>query len=250
MRAFHPTGGYLEDTRIEAVFEPADVEKYRALLSAPFAMPDHPMVWAYVMSFDKVAWPLTPYGEATVMLAVRLGKTAGWHAVTMPVTSRLARWGGRSLGGFPKELAEVQLAREDGDVTGIARQGDTTLLQMRLTDTTPAQSGSLELPGLSDGVPAFQLVPPGRGSKVVATTVDVVEEPFIEGVRGVVQLVADPRMPWAPLLPREAPGSSYVRKGLFILRFGRFAARNTLRTHGLAARAAGTLDVSTGSAVQ
>lgn len=238
MRGFHPTGGYLQDTRIEAVFEPADVEKYRALVSAPFAMPERPMVWAYVMSFDRVAWPLTPYCEATIMLAVRLGKTAGWHAVTMPVTSRLARWGGRLLGGFPKELADVQLIREGGDLTGIARQGDTTLLQMRLTDTTPAPSGALEPPGLSDGVPAFQLLPPGRGSKLLATTVDVVEAPVIEGVRGVVHVVADPRMPWAPLLPREAPGSSYVRKGLSLLRFGRFAARNTLsRTPEPAARA-------------
>ncbi len=225
MHEFHPTGMYLRDTWIQSIFDPPDADTYRRLIPEPFTMPDRPRVWAYFARFSEVGpWPLTPYREAALQIAVRLGSTVGWHTVMMPLTSRAGMWGGRLLGGFPKELAAVSLARTADDVVGVARKDGAVLLQMRLTHAMPAEPGSVELASAYRGVPIFNFVPPKRGSKIVATTFDVVDTPLVTGERGVVEFEADGSVPWASLLPDHSPGACFERTGTVILRFGRVAS--------------------------
>ncbi len=77
---------------IQTMFEPPDLECYRSLLPNGFSLPERPLVYLYVLAFDRLAWPGKPCLEGTVALNAVYHGIEGFVVKTMPVTNWLARW--------------------------------------------------------------------------------------------------------------------------------------------------------------
>ena len=222
---FHPTGLFLADHSVFGVFEPADRDAYLDAVRPHFGPSQSPRVFVYVVSFDEVSpWPLRPYLEAGVFISVRHGPVEGWFPLMMPVTGQVARIGGRRR-GFPKEMANISFSETDSGWAGSSRQDGRLLLSVDL-------SGSREVGEEFDdprshhfGAPIFNLVPPLRGPKVVATTIESIEESKATRLAGEIKVEADPDLPWAPLLQSSASGYFERRRGARVLRHGRVAAQ-------------------------
>jgi hypothetical protein len=161
-----------------------------------------------------------PHREATLLVAVRLGLTDGWYPVMMPVTSRVAQWR-----GLPAGLAEVEVTARNAGRHGFARRNTTTLFELWLAGASPSVEHILEPRTQYVGVPIFTLVPPGKGPRVVATTVDVLDRGTVARQRGPMSLSADAALPWAPLLAGAVPGYFDTWEGTQVLRYGRVASR-------------------------
>ena len=222
MQRFSMDLRFLAGRTIHLTCDPVDEKAYRRLLPDCFGMPDHPRVLVSVTSFGEVEpRPYTPYCEAAVLVAARLGLMEGWHCLAMPVTSRVALWAGR-LVGFPKELAEVTLTEEGGTFSGVARSA-VPLLELRLTDPQPTEECLLDIPTYHRGVPFLQLQRWTRGVWVTATSLDMLAPYSAVGQTGSVRISAGPTQPWADLLPDEAPGQHAVWRTEAVLRHGRVA---------------------------
>jgi hypothetical protein len=222
---FHPTGLFLAEHLVFGAFPPADTDAYVDVVPPPFEPSEAPMVYVYVVSFDEVSpWPLTPYSEASVFVAVRHGEMEGWFPLTMPVTGRVAMMGGRRR-GFPKEMAEVALVETDEGWSGSARQDGKLHLRLDLSALRDAGDGFADPRSMYRGAPIFNRVPPMRGNKVVATTIDFLEEPTTTRRLGQMAIDADSDLAWARLLPSHAEGCFEQTRGAKVLRHGRVAAR-------------------------
>lgn len=222
---FHPTGLFLADHSVFAVFEPADHEAYLDLVRPDFERSQSPRVFVYVVSFDEVSpWPLRPYLEASVFVSVRHGTMEGWFPLMMPVTNRVAMMGGRRR-GFPKEMADVSLAETDRGWVGSARQGTRLLLDVAFSASGEVGDDFDDPRSHHFGAPIFNLVPPLRGPKVVGTTIESLGESKATRLAGEITVEADPDVAWAPLLQASASGYFERSRGANVLRHGRVAAQ-------------------------
>ncbi len=104
---FRPPGGmYREFHAVKTYIEPKDLGLYRRLLPQALDMPDRPAVMVFVADYLRVeAVLMRAYREAGVSLHCLFRGEPGWCLLTMPVTSRMALWLGRSA-GFPKFIPE------------------------------------------------------------------------------------------------------------------------------------------------
>jgi hypothetical protein len=221
---FHPTGLFLASHLVFGVFPPASTEAYLEAVR-PFSPSEKPRVFVYVVSFDEVSpWPLTPYLEASVFVSVRHGTAEGWYPLMMPVTGRVAMIGGRRR-GFPKKIADVSLSERVDEWLGAATRNGRTLLRVRVAAESEIGNEFRDPRTHYFGAPVFNLVPPQRGPKVVATTIETLEEPAATRYGGEMRVEADDSFPWNALLPSE-PITGYCERthGAWVLRHGRVAA--------------------------
>jgi hypothetical protein len=222
---FHPTGLFLTSHSIFGVFEPPDHAAYLDAIGPHFQPSLSPRVQVYVVSLDKVSpWPLTPYLEASVFISVRHGVMEGWYPLMMPVTGRVAMIGGR-LHGFPKEMTDITLTDSPDGWVGTARKGERTLLHLEVTGLAPITEEFRDVRTQNFGAPMLNLVPPLRGPKVVATTIETLEPETATRLQGELTISTDPTLPWAPLLRQTAPGYFETTHGARVLRYGRVAAK-------------------------
>lgn len=224
-RGFHPTGMFLASHSVFSVFPPATERAYHDVIRPPFGPSRSPRILVYVTSFDEVSpWPLTPYREASVFVSVRHGTMEGWYPLMMPVTGRVAMLGGRRR-GFPKEMATVSLDETARGWAGSARRDGRLLLGLEVTGVRPIGDEFEDRRSHYFGAPVFTLTPPLRGPRVVATTVETLEERTASRLAGLMQVAADPGSPWCPLLRPIVPGYFERSRGATVLRHGRVAAR-------------------------
>jgi hypothetical protein len=222
---FQPTGLFLAGHTVFGVFEPADHGAYLDAVRLNFEPSPSPRVYVYVASFDEVSpWPLTPYLEASVLISVRHGTMEGWFPLMMPVTSRVAMMGGRRR-GFPKEMADISLAETDRGWAGSARQDGRLLLSIDFSASGETGDEFDDPRSIYFGAPIFNLVPPLRGPKVVATTIESLEASTVTRLAGEVTVEADPGLGWAPLLQPSVSGYFERSRSANVLRHGRVAAQ-------------------------
>lgn len=222
---FHPTGLFLAGHSVFGVFEPADHEAYLDSVRPDFEPSQSPRVCVYVASFDEVSpWPLRPYLEASVFVSVRHGTMEGWFPLMMPVTSRVAMMGGRRR-GFPKEMADISLTETNLGWVSSTRQGSRLLLSVDFSASGEVGDEFDDPRSFYFGAPIFNLVPPLRGPKVVATTIESLEESKATRLAGEIKAEADPDVAWAPLLQASASGYFERIRGANVLRHGRVAAQ-------------------------
>ena len=227
---FHPTGLFLAGHAVFGAFEPSDHDAYLDAVRPHFEPSPSPIVYVYVASFDEVSpWPLSPYLEASIFVSVRHGAMEGWFPLMMPVTSKVAMFGGRRR-GFPKESAEITLGETDRGWLGSARRDGRLLLSVEVSAPSDVGDDFDDPRSHYYGAPIFNLVPPLRGPKVVATTVESIGESSASRSTGEMKTEADPGLRWAPLLRPSATGWFERSRGAKVLRHGRVAERFASRT--------------------
>lgn len=201
-------GLILEQEGLRVIVKPRDLALYERLIPAPLRPSADPAVLVYVMSFKRVSpWPLVPYHEGGVLVSARLDEREGWYTVTMPVDRRVACWGGRRH-GFPKYVADEIAFAAGPQPSGVVRhQGVTRIALSMVPDlgrqpTEWERSVALALPSYySSGAPIYNLVPPGRGPRLEAITIDHLDPMRVrERTDGRVRVALDPTAPWAGLV--------------------------------------------------
>jgi len=208
---FCPPGGQFREYHgITAHLEPGDPSLYQRLLPPPLTVPSRPIVTLYVVDFVRVVpWPLTRYQEWAVLLKCGLNDEEGWFAVTMPVTKWVPMRGGRHI-GFPKYVVDGIMIENRGDAA-VATGTHNGIRQVEF-DFSPGltrplagwESRLMDDPSFFKGPQNFQLVPPGRGPKMLRITLDHVVEPHWSPRPGMVKARADPGEDWAGLIPEDS----------------------------------------------
>jgi hypothetical protein len=217
-------GMYHEFEGLNTHFEPKDPALYRKLLPEPLAMPSQPVVTVFAADYLHVTpWPMIRYQEWSVLVKSLLNGEEGWYCLTMPVTTRVALYGGRYL-GFPKYLAnKITLARSEETciATGKYRDIVEVTLEFQPGITRPLVAWEKEL---AENVSFFKgdihlFVPPGRGPRLQKIIFRHVVPPIWSPINGMVCIRAGSSEPWAGLIPDEGkfPGTYNHFKGGFNL---------------------------------
>jgi hypothetical protein len=199
MNPFRPKKGTFRFYRgIRAIFDTTDPEKYREVLPDVFDMPEFPQILTFVTDYIRVfPWPLTRYQEGATFLRCRYQGNHHWHTLTMPVTKRVARWGGRRM-GYPKYIADKILLTEgsEGKWTGEVFYKNRTPLKMEFTPGWVREP--LETEKWFEGTTAFldgssiNLMPPEKGPGINAPYLDHKLEPQWNPINGMLKIAVDP----------------------------------------------------------
>lgn len=105
---------YQHVTGIGAVFPPADLAAYAALIPKGWEMPAEPLVQLTFNEWRKMLPPQTPYRLAQLNIRVSRGGQEAWFYVEMPETDWLAVGAGRAI-GYPKYVSDVAIDRVGND---------------------------------------------------------------------------------------------------------------------------------------
>lgn len=201
-------------------FAPASPAAYRRYLPAPLEMPPCPIVKVFLIDYLEVSpWPFAPYREWSVLLGARHDGVVGWFPVTMPVTSWIARQGGRHL-GFPKGIADrITLLDRENEVTGrIVAHGIDMVMEFQAGPVPSVGPEELRLLRHEHVVPEPLIVlkPVGLGPAVKHVVFADVLTPSWEVRRGTVRIHGDA----GGLIPQGVPlaGSVHAFAGGMNLR--------------------------------
>jgi len=206
-KSFKDKGMWQDFPGISTAYEPENLKLYRQILPKEFDMPDRPIVALFIVDYVKVVpLPMTPYLEGMVALSCKYEGEETWHVVTMPVTSRVACTGGRSL-GFPKYVADrIALKNNGGNWEGIVIHEDITRLKLEFApgltrELAPHEKEFLDGPASRLEALIYQLVPPDTGPDVYRIHMkEVVTSRWQEEV-GMVKIAISPTDPWSGLIP-------------------------------------------------
>lgn len=116
---------YQHVTGIAAVFPPADLATYEALIPKGWELPAEPLVQLTFNEWRTMLPPQTPYRLAQLNIRVSRAGQDAWFYVEMPETDWFAVGAGRAL-GFPKYVADVAIDRvgkEDAWQASVSRSG-------------------------------------------------------------------------------------------------------------------------------
>ncbi len=211
-KSFKEKGMWQEFPGIYTAMEPADLKLYRELLPDDLDMPDRPIVAFFIVDYVIVVpYPMGPYLEGAVALSCKYKGVEGWHVLTMPVTTKVACKGGRSL-GFPKYVAdEITLSGNKG----VVRHDGDVRLSLEYTPGLTRALKSYEEEFMGGGVSrfeaqVFQLAPPDVGPALNRITLVPVVPSNWESEQGMVKIHISQADPWAGLIPDGA-----VSPGLF-----------------------------------
>ncbi len=212
---FEPRGGmFREFVGLNTHFEPSDPSLYRKLLPEQFAMPSRPVVTIFVADYLRVVpWPMTRYQEWFVLLKSQWNGEEGWYPVTMPVTRRVAMFGGRYY-GFPKYIAdEITLVKSEAAYVATAKYKSAVQLTLEFHPNVTHQLAPWEKE-LAENLSFFKgdahlLVPPGRGPRVQKIILHHVIPPKWSPEHGMVCVRVSTSESWAGLVPKEGefPGT-------------------------------------------
>lgn len=128
---------YQHVTGIAAVFPPADLAAYEALIPEGWEMPAEPLVQLNFIEWRKMLPPQTPYRLAQLNIRVSRGGQEAWFYVEMPETDWLAVGAGRAI-GFPKYVADVAIDRVGNDSawqSSVTQDGKTLVAADFVADT-------------------------------------------------------------------------------------------------------------------
>jgi acetoacetate decarboxylase len=209
-------GNFIADQKIMTLAQPDDLALYRKLLPAQFDIPTHPLVGLVVVDYVEVRpWPLTRYQEGYIVLRASYRGEEGWHCIFMPVTKRVAMWGGRSM-GFPKYLADKITLDPNGDGwRGEVIHGGTSRLLLTFTPGEVKEEPVYLREKWDLGGPVFQLRPPAKGPAVQVVRSSELGKPEIKTTYGYVTVTIGAAEPGAGLVK---PGTTLP--GVFIKKTG------------------------------
>jgi hypothetical protein len=193
---------------------------YRALIPAPYEMPDEPAVGLYVSKLDLPARVpgnpernYTNWSEHGIDIRVRHGKEEGWYRLAVPLDSQFEWEIGRAA-GFPKVHATTETL--DGGRRQSAAIGGRPVLDLTWATGTPAETVTPALHRYAlNRDPIFLLIDPLEGP--AASRYRFVVHPLTpltplpEPVPGVVRYALDPDVAAysvADGLPDVFPGDS------------------------------------------
>ncbi len=193
---------------IQTMLEPADLECYCSLLPNGFSLPERPLVYLYVLAFDRLAWPGKPYLEGTIALNAVYHGIEGFFVKTMPVTHWLAMVGGRWL-GFPKYLADhITLKTSPECTVGEVKHKEAAQLRMEFIPGLTRELTAWEQTAWNKSLPFNQsvllLLPPEKGPTERRAQIEEVFPGHWERRElGMVQVSTDPTMAWSGLAPHD-----------------------------------------------
>lgn len=205
---YNPRGGQVREYEgVTTQLEPQDVSLYGRLLPHPLTMPDQPIVTLYVVDFIRVAPSIVPrYQEWAVLLTCAFNGVEGFYSLTMPVTNWMPMMGGRYL-GFPKYVVDEIRLRHEGDaVIAWGKHKGVRQIDLEYHPGVTRRLASWERAWMDDpaffkGPQAYQLVPPGKGPRVLKITIDYLVEPHWSPCPGMIKVQVDPHENWAGLVP-------------------------------------------------
>lgn len=200
---------YQHMTGMAAVFTPADMAAYEALIPKGWALPAEPLVQLNFVEWRKMLPPQTPYRLAQLNIRVSRGGQDAWFYVEMPETDWLAVEAGHAL-GFPKYVADVAIARvgsDDAWQASVTRDGKALVAADFVADVA-AMSHLKERS--RDGVIVF---PKGPSLVVFNQAIGMPSRPRFQPGWMTVQPGASGQ--WARLLPigQRVPASAYEYAG-------------------------------------
>ncbi|MEN6572279.1 MAG: acetoacetate decarboxylase family protein [Anaerolineaceae bacterium] len=212
---FEPSGGMFRDFQgLITHFAPKDLSLFRKLLPDRFSMPALPVVGICVTDYLHVfPWPMTPYREWAVLLKNEIQGETGWYVLTLPVTSWIAKVGGRIL-GFPKVIIdEISFDKAGANwITRSSQKGVNTLALSFHPGITrslePWEKQLIDDPSFFKGN-THQLVPPEKGTRSQRIIFEHVVDYAWSPVPGMIHVEVDPSESWAGLVPDVAvfPGT-------------------------------------------
>ena len=204
-------GNFISDQKIMTLAQPDDLELYRKLLPSQFNMPKHPLVGLVVVDYFKVQpWPFTRYLEGYIVLRTSYRGEEGWHCIFMPVTKRVAMWGGRKM-GFPKYIADrITLAPDGEGWRGEVFHDGTSRLLLTFTPGEVKDEPVYLREKWDLGGPVFQLNPPAKGPAVQVVKSTELGKPEIKTTYGYVTVSIGESEPAAGLVK---PGT--ILPGMF-----------------------------------
>jgi hypothetical protein len=211
-------GSFLEFYGIFTTVEPTDLELYRELVPEPLAVPDEPRVAFIVLNYNHVRpWPFTPYLEGVVAVACSYQGEQGWHVLTMPVTKRVSRLGGRAI-GFPKYLPDgLSLRSTEKGWEGAVEHEGQVRLRLEFTpglsrELTPFEQAQLDANASRLADPVFQLVPPDEGPALNRVIFIQRVPPTWTVEQGMVRISIGDQEPWAGLVPPGTVAAGVLQK--------------------------------------
>jgi acetoacetate decarboxylase len=209
-------GNFISDQKIMTLAQPDELELYRRLLPSQFDMPKHPLVGLVVVDYTEVRpWPFTRYQEGYIVLRASYKGEEGWHCIFMPVTRRVAMWGGRRM-GFPKYIPDSITLEPDGDGWRgeVIYEGTSRLLLTfkpgEVKDEPVYLKEKWELGG-----PVFQLNPPAKGPAVEVVKSTELGKPEIKTTYGYITVTIGASEPSSGLVK---PGTTLP--GMFEMKTG------------------------------
>ena len=209
-------GNFISDQKIATFAQPDDIDLYRRLLPPQFDMPKHPLVGLVVVDYTKVRpWPFTRYQEGYIVLRASYNSEEGWHCIFMPVTKRVAMWGGRRM-GFPKYIADrITLAPDGEGWRGEVFHEGTSRLLLTFTPGEVKDEPVYLKEKWELGGPVFQLTPPAKGPQVKVVKSTEMGKPEMKTSYGFVAVTIGESEPSAGLVK---PGT--VLPGMFEIKTG------------------------------
>jgi hypothetical protein len=209
-KLFNPSDGIFHEFEgIKAHFEPEDLDLYQKLLPKPFTLPRQPLVAVFIADYLRVTLrPLFThyrYLEYCVLLRSSWKGREEWYPAAIAVTGRVAKWLGIYL-GFPKYLAKVTLEKKGKERHGVVNHKGIKELEMDFCPgvTRPLVDWEKDELAHESFFPgsAHLLFPPARGPR--AHTLDLLHviQPEWSPQSGMIQIRANPSMPWYRLIPQ------------------------------------------------
>jgi acetoacetate decarboxylase len=136
-----PAGYIWTNARLLAVDVAVSGAAVSALLPAALAVSDPPTATLFIADYPETLFG-SVYREAAVLLHARDDQGAALHCPWMVVDDDTALILGRELLGFPKKLAEIELAESGERVVGTVRRRGTEIMRIEAalgsTEATPA----------------------------------------------------------------------------------------------------------------
>lgn len=136
------------------VFWETKPEIIKKLLPPPLEPADYPLAMAFVADYPATNFD-TVYLESALFIRAAYNGEEGSYCLAMPVTSDIAMAGGREVFGFPKKMGEIEMKKENDQVTGWTKRRDIRFMEIRARLTSefndPQAKQMLLDTGLAEG---------------------------------------------------------------------------------------------------
>ena len=188
-----------DGAKMTGVMFASDAEITGPLLPPPLEQADLPGGLIFIAEYP--ATNLGPgYRESALLLRCQYKGVAGTYCLSMPINNEPRMHNGRDIFGFPKEMADIHIAREGNTVHGWVERAGVRFVELKVE-----LSGELpELPPtgpsyLFKGMPRIDLQPGFDGPVFLASQQTDVKLRKLEIGMGELTLRPSEADPWADL---------------------------------------------------
>jgi acetoacetate decarboxylase len=129
MANIRPTADFF-DAEILMVFWETKPEIIARLLPPPLKPAKDPVAMAFVAFYPRTNFDVT-YKESALFVRAAYNGEEGNYCLAMPVTNDIAMAGGREVFGYPKKMAEIHFARNNGLAQGWTERRGVRFMEVR-----------------------------------------------------------------------------------------------------------------------